>query len=101
MLTCGDGNQRGLAEHLSQSGSPEASHDILLRATSDNLAQGKGLDLIAGFNQAEGDRLALGGQSYVTRADGQGNRAFDLSGGGSVSLQGVPAATAPNAIWFA
>jgi hypothetical protein len=100
MLSRGEGKQRGLAEHLSKSGSREASPHTLLRATSVMLAQGKGLNLIAEFNQAEGDPLALGGQSYVARADGQRNVALDLSGV-SVLLQGVPAATAPNPTWFA
>lgn len=63
-------------------------------------AASSGVDLITGFSQAEGDRLALNGQSYVTGADDQGNLTLTLSGGGAVTLQGVPAATPVTQNWF-
>ena len=51
-----------------------------------------GGDLVLGFDQAEGDRLDLQGQTYtlVTRDDGAAQ--LDLSGGGSLILAGVLAA---------
>lgn len=65
-----------------------------------NFAPGSGADLITGFNQAEGDRLALNGQSYATGDDGQGNLSLTLSGGGSVTLQGLAPTTPVNPSWF-
>ncbi len=51
-------------------------------------AAGSGADTISGFNQAEGDRLALQGQTYTTSNVG-GNVVLALSGGGSITLEGV------------
>jgi Ca2+-binding RTX toxin-like protein len=59
-----------------------------------------GADLILGFNDAEGDVMALNGQSYVTGDDGQGNLLLTLSGGGTVTLQGVASTTTPAPSWF-
>jgi Ca2+-binding RTX toxin-like protein len=63
-------------------------------------APDSGVDLITGFSQAEGDRLALNGQSYATRDDGQGNLTLALSGGGTVTLQGVAPTTPVTQSWF-
>ncbi|MGU3537605.1 M10 family metallopeptidase [Methylobacterium sp. A54F] len=51
-----------------------------------------GTDLILGFNQADGDRLDLQGQSYTLVARADGTAQLNLSGGGSVILGGVTAA---------
>ena len=57
-------------------------------------------DLVVGFNQGEGDRLSLGGQTYVTSTAQDGNALLTLSGGGTIELAGVQAAQV-NASFFA
>jgi Ca2+-binding RTX toxin-like protein len=64
-------------------------------------AQNSGDDRITDFNAAEGDKLALNGQSYITGNDGQGNLSLTFSGGGTVALQGIAPTTTPNTSWFA
>ena len=49
---------------------------------------GSGADVIVGFSVASGDRLDLQGQTY-TAAGAAGNTVLTLSGGGTVTLQGV------------
>ncbi|GJD88203.1 hypothetical protein BHAOGJBA_1716 [Methylobacterium hispanicum] len=52
---------------------------------------GSGRDLILDFNQTEGDRLALGGQTYTLSSAGNGNAVLTLSGGGTIDLAGIRA----------
>ena len=54
--------------------------------------QVSGDDRVAGFSQAEGDRLDLQGQSYVVGSSSDGFVRLTLSGGGTVALTGVNAA---------
>lgn len=82
----------------------DADADLLTGGTGADIfafAQTSGADRITDFSTAEGDRLSLNGQSYVTGDDGQGNLMLTLSGGGSVTLQGVAASTTPTSAWFA
>ncbi|MGU3539536.1 CAP domain-containing protein [Methylobacterium sp. A54F] len=51
--------------------------------------QNSGRDLVLGFSQAQGDRLALGGQAFQVGATASGNTLLTLSGGGTVELSGV------------
>jgi serralysin len=51
-----------------------------------------GADLILGFSQAEGDRLAFSGQSYVLGSAADGDALLTLSGGGTVQIDGITAA---------
>jgi Ca2+-binding RTX toxin-like protein len=51
-----------------------------------------GRDLVVGFDQGQGDRLLLGGQSYTLGTSGGGNALLILSGGGTVELAGIAAA---------
>ena len=51
---------------------------------------GQGNDRVSGFSQAEGDRLSLGGQSYMV-SEQAGSAVLSLSGGGSVTLLGISA----------
>ncbi|MBB3937976.1 FG-GAP-like repeat-containing protein [Aureimonas phyllosphaerae] len=51
-------------------------------------AANSGTDIIADFNEAEGDRLDFQGQSFTLR-DVNGSAVFELSGGGTIVLQGV------------
>ena len=50
-----------------------------------------GADVVLGFNQAEGDRLDLRGQTYRfgIAADGSGSALLILSGGGTIELAGI------------
>ncbi|GJE59233.1 calcium-binding protein [Methylobacterium trifolii] len=48
-----------------------------------------GRDFVLGFNQAEGDRLDLQGQSYTVVQQQFGNAELRLSGGGVVELSGI------------
>ena len=50
-----------------------------------------GTDLVLGFNQADGDRLDLQGQSYTLGTAADGSAQLTLSGGGTVVLAGVQA----------
>jgi Ca2+-binding RTX toxin-like protein len=50
-----------------------------------------GADRITDFNAGSGDRLVLNGQGYVVGSDGSGNAVLSLSGGGSVTLEGIAA----------
>ncbi|MBE7244260.1 MAG: autotransporter-associated beta strand repeat-containing protein [Actinomycetospora chiangmaiensis] len=50
-----------------------------------------GRDLILGFNQGEGDRIALGGQTYTVSSAQNGDALLLLSGGGVVDLSGIRA----------
>ncbi len=59
-----------------------------------------GRDLILGFNQGEGDRLALGGQTYTVSSAQNGDALLTLSGGGVVDLAGIRADQI-NASYFA
>ncbi|WP_061933701.1 SwmB domain-containing protein [Aureimonas sp. AU22] len=51
---------------------------------------GSGLDVVADFNAADGDRLDFQGQAYVVQDVG-GSAVFSLAGGGTVVLTGVSA----------
>jgi len=59
-----------------------------------------GRDLILGFNQGEGDRIALGGQTYTVSSAQNGDALLTLSGGGVVDLAGIRADQV-NASYFA
>ncbi len=59
-----------------------------------------GRDLILGFNQQEGDRIALGGQTYTVSSAQNGDALLTLSGGGVVDLAGIRADQV-NAAFFA
>lgn len=59
-----------------------------------------GRDLVLGFNQADGDRIDLQGQSYTVVTVQDGHARLMLSGGGMVDLSGVQAAQV-NASFFA
>ena len=61
-----------------------------------------GADVVLGFNQAEGDRLDLRGQTYRfgVAADGSGSALLVLSGGGTIELAGITQAQV-NANFFA
>lgn len=48
-----------------------------------------GRDLVIGFNQAQGDRIRLSGQTYTLSAAQNGDAVLALSGGGTVDLAGV------------
>ena len=50
-----------------------------------------GRDLILGFNQGDGDRIALGGQTYTVSSAQNGDALLLLSGGGVVNLVGIRA----------
>ncbi len=52
-------------------------------------AAGSGHDVVHGFNQAEGDRLDLQGQTFAQALNGSGHVVLTLSGGGVVTLEGV------------
>ena len=52
-------------------------------------AAGSGNDLVNGFNVAEGDRLDLQGQSFTVGTAADGSVVLALSGGGTVTLNGV------------
>lgn len=74
--------------------SGDLGNDVLQGGAGANryvFGQNSGLDLVLGFNQAQGDRIDLQGQSYtlVTRDDGSAQ--LNLSGGGQVILAGVVA----------
>ncbi|WP_416357678.1 SwmB domain-containing protein [Aureimonas phyllosphaerae] len=55
-------------------------------------AASSGNDIIVDFNQSEGDRLDLQGQTF-TVSEVNGSTVFDLSGGGTIVLQGVSPAS--------
>lgn len=48
-----------------------------------------GADLIQGFNQASGDRIDLGGQSYSLGSAADGSALISLSGGHTVDVAGL------------
>ncbi len=48
-----------------------------------------GRDLIVGFDQADGDRIALGGQTYTVSSGQSGDALLTLSGGGVMDLGGI------------
>jgi hypothetical protein len=48
-------------------------------------------DLILGFNQADGDRINLGGQTYTVSSAQNGDALLNLTGGGVVDLAGIRA----------
>lgn len=54
-----------------------------------NFGANSGTDVVFDFSVADGDRLALFGQSYVMQQDEYGNAALALSGGGLVVLVGI------------
>ena len=54
-----------------------------------SFALGSGSDQINGFSFAEGDRLALQGQTFRTRTSGDGDVLLTLSGGGTIELNGI------------
>ncbi|GJD74111.1 calcium-binding protein [Methylobacterium goesingense] len=54
-----------------------------------NFGTNSGTDVVFDFSVADGDRLALFGQSYVMQQDEYGNAALALSGGGLVVLAGI------------
>ncbi|GJE19367.1 calcium-binding protein [Methylobacterium marchantiae] len=69
-----------------------AGNDILLGgsgADQFNFGVDSGTDIITDFSFADGDRLALFGQSYVAQQDEFGNASLALSGGGLVTLAGI------------
>ncbi|WP_125900888.1 beta strand repeat-containing protein [Methylobacterium indicum] len=57
-------------------------------------------DLVLGFNQSEGDRLDLQGQTYTLGTASNGDALLTLSGGGTVDLAGIQQAQV-NANYFA
>jgi Ca2+-binding RTX toxin-like protein len=54
-----------------------------------SFATGSGSDQVNGFNFAEGDRLAVQGQTFTTGASGDGDVLITLSGGGTIELNGI------------
>ena len=66
-----------------------------------NLIMGvnSGADRITDFDAGEGDRIALNGQTYTAQGDTNGNTVLALSGGGTVTLDGVMAGSV-QASWF-
>jgi serralysin len=56
-----------------------------------SFATGSGSDQVNGFNFAEGDRLAVQGQSFTTGTSGDGDVLITLSGGGTIELNGITA----------
>jgi hypothetical protein len=63
------------------------------------LGSSSGADLILGFDQAGGDRIALGGQGYSVGTASDGSALLTLSGGGTVTLAGIQASQV-NASYF-
>jgi Ca2+-binding RTX toxin-like protein len=49
----------------------------------------EGDDVIRDFNAAQGDRIDLGGQTYTAFENDEGLAVLELSGGGSVTLNGI------------
>lgn len=52
-------------------------------------AKGDGKDVIRDFDAAEGDRIDLGGQTYTVTTGTDGFALLELSGGGTILLEGV------------
>ncbi len=78
-------------------------NDILVGGLGADLYRfdpGSGRDLILGFDQAGGDRIALGGQTYTVGSAQNGDALLTLSGGGVVDLAGIRASQI-NASYFA
>lgn len=70
-------------------------NDVLIGgAGADQYVFGRnsGTDVIRGFNQGAGDRLDFQGQTY-TKADSGGSAVLMLSGGGTVTIEGVSSAS--------
>lgn len=59
----------------------------------------EGDDVIRDFNAAQGDRIDLGGQSYTVFESDDGLAMLELSGGGSVKLNGIAVGDIA-AYWF-
>jgi serralysin len=54
-----------------------------------SFATGSGSDQVNGFNFAEGDRLAVQGQTFTAGTSGDGDVLLTLSGGGTIELNGI------------
>ena len=65
------------------------------------IASGDGNDLIFGFNVGEGDRLLLNGLAFTVSQAANGNAIISVSGGGTLELDGVSAATVNAGPFFA
>lgn len=65
-----------------------------------SFGQNSGRDVVTGFSQASGDRLALNGQTYTLTQAANGDALLNLSGGGVVDLAGI-APGQVNASYFA
>ena len=61
-----------------------------------------GRDLVLGFNQAEGDRIALSGQTYTLSTARNGDALLNLLGSGVVDLAGIrdPPPMKWSALWY-
>jgi hypothetical protein len=55
----------------------------------DGIFGGAGNDQVKGFSFAEGDHLALQGQTFTTGTSADGDVLLTLSGGGTIQLNGV------------
>ena len=83
--------------------SGDAGNDVLsgdLGADRYVFGPNSGADLVLGFNQAEGDRLDLQGQTYTVDTAADGFARLTLSGGGTVELAGLRQAQV-NSAYFA
>lgn len=59
----------------------------------------EGKDVVRDFDAAEGDRIDLKGQAYTVSANSEGFATLEMSGGGSVTLDGI-AVEEVSAGWF-
>jgi Ca2+-binding RTX toxin-like protein len=74
----------------------EGNDTVAGRAGADRyvFAVGSGNDLVSGFSVAEGDRLDLQGQSFTLGTAADGSVVLALSGGGTITLNGVTSSEA-------
>lgn len=79
-----------------------AGNDVLWGgAGSDTFIFGKneGSDIIGSFNAKDGDRIDLGSQTYTVSENDQGFAVLELSGGGTITLNGIDIGDV-SADWF-
>jgi len=49
----------------------------------------EGNDVIGGFNAKDGDRIDIGNQTYAVSENDKGFAVLELSGGGTITLNGI------------
>jgi Ca2+-binding RTX toxin-like protein len=79
-----------------------AGNDVMWGgAGSDTFIFGKneGSDIIGSFNAKDGDRIDLGSQTYTVSENDQGFAVLELSGGGTIILNGIDTGNV-SADWF-